>query len=712
MFNKNKNFNLLSLMLVALTIAYLSVAASFQKIRPESVQSFSFTIDGRERNYLAYVPKNFADAQSAFPVVIVLHGGGGPMGNAEMMMETSGWAQKSEREKFLAVFPNGTLRDPGKPVELKGNIQEWSDGSGRSYAEQNGVDDVAFINMLIDDLFVKFPADKERIFVTGFSNGASMAFRLGVELSGRIAAIAPVAGVFSNPPSALNSPVSLFYISGSEDKRPEISTSKNPFNTSILEDKRPQASPKEFSSFSQNPVALWAQMLGCPGPSKASLKDRNVRTIAYAPCRGNSEVVTYTIEGMGHVYPGARTELWEEGADNPANDIINATDVAWDFFKTHKKTSVQSLLHNDQCQIFRERNEKIKCWEKALTDELKERGLEASFLLFKELYNADQDFAGECHAFTHLIGTEAYNLFKNNKDFSVPAVVSFCNYGFYHGFMEALLTTGGNIEEARKFCAYIDEKLAGKNPESPEQCYHGIGHGNAGVHDKRLWGNADAIITQGLKICKFVADTKDRLYRCASGVYNAISDFHTKGEFGFSMDMIDMEDPLKICSEQSKEYQEPCYGNMKSVVSTVTGGDFKKVTAIVSKIPDIHNAEVTMWYLAGYNMNTKLYLKDYSSDIAICRSAPSDLYFPCIRGLATGFLWYATPEEEYKGALNFCALDTLLSEERHACFLEIIPRLSFYYSYTKVMEICETKLVPDAWKETFRTKQLNQKINS
>ncbi|OGI86251.1 hypothetical protein A3A05_00600 [Candidatus Nomurabacteria bacterium RIFCSPLOWO2_01_FULL_41_12] len=709
MLHNKKNFNILSFLLIALIMVYLSVAASFQKIRPESAQAFTLIVEGKERNYIAYVPDVFADAQNAFPVVIVLHGGGGPMGNAQMMMDVSNWAQKAEKEKFLAVFPNGTLRDPGRPIELTGNIQEWSDGSGRSYAEQNGVDDVAFINTLIDDLLIKFPADKERIFVTGFSNGASMTFRVGVELADRIAAIASVAGVLSNSLDATNSPVSLLYISGSEDKRPSSLSPKNSFNINSREDKRPKIVTKNSFS-SENPVALWAQMLACPSQPEVNLENKNIKTIIYSSCRGNTEVISYTVLSMGHVYPGAQTELWEEGADNPANDILNATDAVWDFFKKHKKSSAQSSARNVQCQTLSERNKKIQCWEKALNAELKESGLEASFVLFKELYDADQDFAGECHAFTHLIGTEAYNLFKNNKDFSVPAIVSFCNYGFYHGFMEALLTTGGNIEEARKFCTYIDRKLSVENPESPEQCYHGIGHGNAGVHDKRLFGNADAIIREGLKICKLVSDTKDRLYRCASGVYNAISDFHIEGEFGFSMDMIDPEDPLKICNGQLKEYQEPCYGNMKSVVSSVTGGDFKKVVAIISKIPDMRNAEVAMWYLAGYNMQTKLYLKDYYPDIAICRSALPNLYLPCIRGLATGFLWYAKPEEEYKSALNFCALDILRPEEKEACFSEIIPRLSFYYSYTKVIEICETKLVPDAWKGICRTKQLNQPV--
>jgi polyhydroxybutyrate depolymerase len=59
------------------------------------------------------------------------------------------------------------------------------------------VDDVAFLDALLDDLAGAYRVDPRRVFATGMSNGAMMAYRLASELSERIAAVAPVAGTMA-----------------------------------------------------------------------------------------------------------------------------------------------------------------------------------------------------------------------------------------------------------------------------------------------------------------------------------------------------------------------------------------------------------------------------------------------------------------------------------------------------------------------------------
>ena len=56
------------------------------------------------------------------------------------------------------------------------------------------VDDVAFTRAILDDLETVARVDPRRVFATGMSNGAMMAYRVAAELSDRIAAIAPVGG--------------------------------------------------------------------------------------------------------------------------------------------------------------------------------------------------------------------------------------------------------------------------------------------------------------------------------------------------------------------------------------------------------------------------------------------------------------------------------------------------------------------------------------
>ena len=61
-------------------------------------------------------------------------------------------------------------------------------------AHQQNIDDVGFFTILIENLSQEFTIDPHRIFVTGISNGAMMSYRLAIEISEKIAAIAPVAG--------------------------------------------------------------------------------------------------------------------------------------------------------------------------------------------------------------------------------------------------------------------------------------------------------------------------------------------------------------------------------------------------------------------------------------------------------------------------------------------------------------------------------------
>ena len=143
----------------------------------------TLTVQGVERHFLVHVPPQ-AGAKTPLPVVLMLHGGGGTGKGA---LAETGWDRKADEAGFLAVFPDATRPAPEKPARFGSNSQVWNDGSGRFHAGEQNVDDVACLNAILDDLCAHYPVDPRRIFVTGFSNGASMAFRAGAELSKRVA---------------------------------------------------------------------------------------------------------------------------------------------------------------------------------------------------------------------------------------------------------------------------------------------------------------------------------------------------------------------------------------------------------------------------------------------------------------------------------------------------------------------------------------------
>ena len=70
--------------------------------------------------------------------------------------------------------------------------QYWNVGSPGSSG--NPVDDVGFIEALIDELANSYAINLDRVYATGMSNGGFMSFLLACQLSEKIAAVASVTG--------------------------------------------------------------------------------------------------------------------------------------------------------------------------------------------------------------------------------------------------------------------------------------------------------------------------------------------------------------------------------------------------------------------------------------------------------------------------------------------------------------------------------------
>jgi len=293
-----------------------------ERVRTAGNYSLTVKVEERTRRYIAHAPPSY-DGKKSLPVVIMLHGGGGTAKNT--MVET-GWTAKADRVDFLAVFPEGTPPDPSRPARFPGNPQTWNDGSGRFYSGEEKVDDVGFVNELIDDLIARFNVDRRRVYVTGFSNGASMAFRLGVELGNRIAAIAPVSGYMWLKRPKLDHPVPLLYIIGSGDPLVPLDGGRVKLPWGKVEQRPP----------ARESVETWVEMLDCPRRGKSVGDREGVKIKTYGPGKSGSEVVFYVVEDMGHSWPGGKRLLPERIVGKTSNRI-RANDVIWEFFMKHPK---------------------------------------------------------------------------------------------------------------------------------------------------------------------------------------------------------------------------------------------------------------------------------------------------------------------------------------------------------------------------------------
>ncbi len=286
------------------------------------IQLIQLEVEGFRRKYLLYVPESYRE-NSPVPLLIVLHGAGG---TAVVAAKDTGWNQKSEDEGFLVAYPEATRPDQSQQPSFLKNPQVWIDGSNRGYADRSGIDDISFIRQVIASIQSKYVIDNDRIFITEFSNGASMTYRTGVELADIVAAVAPVSGHLWVRTARLEPPVSLLAISGKSDPL-------NPFNGGTVTIPWGQTVVQPAI---QDSVSTWSQMLGCEAPPALILEVDGVEVHSFCKRADGTEALLYAIEGHGHVWPGGHNSL-SERIVGKATDKLVAVNSIWEFFVKHSR---------------------------------------------------------------------------------------------------------------------------------------------------------------------------------------------------------------------------------------------------------------------------------------------------------------------------------------------------------------------------------------
>ncbi|HTR61535.1 MAG TPA: PHB depolymerase family esterase [Candidatus Binataceae bacterium] len=306
---------------VAALYAVRARAASEPPAAGDHKESMMF--GGYDRTFLVHVPPR-RDDSSKLPVVIMLHGAGG---SSEGAARETGWSVEADKEGFLAVYPEAMPGRPGLPASFLGNPRLWNDGSGRGRLAPT-IDDTGFLGAVMDQLVKSYGADPARIYVTGMSNGASMTFRTGIVLANRVAAIAPVAGRLWVTDQQLPYPVPLLFIIGSADPLNPIAGGdiKLPWGMGKTEHRGPIG----------DSLSEWRAMLGCTSDSRTLADGGGVKAIEWDKCAKGGVVEYYTVDGLGHVWPGGTTRLPERWIGK-ASDKLDATVVIWEFFKSHPR---------------------------------------------------------------------------------------------------------------------------------------------------------------------------------------------------------------------------------------------------------------------------------------------------------------------------------------------------------------------------------------
>jgi polyhydroxybutyrate depolymerase len=307
-------------------------AAETAIVTPGATTLNQLTMQGRIRTYLLRVPAVAGSTSIPRPVVFCLHGGGGTASGQETL---SGFSTKAEQVGCIVVYPEG-VADPSS------GKRNFADGRGLNYAEQQGVDDVAFIAGLLDAVSAATPVDRLRVYSCGISNGGLMSQRLGEQLSDRIAAIAPIAANIPQPLAAnflSQVPVAVLQMSGTADAFMPYAGGE------VLQNGVAQVPTLGYVTSATQAVALWvANNHASIAPVLAS---GYVTTHAAVPDDGctvdrytyagpsGGDVVLMSINGGGHTWPSGQNPGF---LGNECRDVAG-TDEIWSFFSSHAKQS-------------------------------------------------------------------------------------------------------------------------------------------------------------------------------------------------------------------------------------------------------------------------------------------------------------------------------------------------------------------------------------
>ncbi len=267
-------------------------------------------VEKYQREYIYFNP--FEDENT--PLVFVCHG---YTGSAEGIMNYSGFNQLALQYGFAVCYPQGIEDSYGNTFF---NV-------GYDFQNNETVDDVAFLETLINEFSSDNDIDHEKVFCTGMSNGGDFCYLLACEASELFLGVASVSGMIMedilencNPSQT----VGILEIHGTND------------NITYYDGDYFNADG--WGSYPSIPetIEFFTDMYTIDIESSGTLPNISTNdgsTISFEKYGNNiscSKVWLYTVIGGGHDWPGAF-----------GNMDINASEEAWLFFQDLCQESLQ-----------------------------------------------------------------------------------------------------------------------------------------------------------------------------------------------------------------------------------------------------------------------------------------------------------------------------------------------------------------------------------
>lgn len=259
-------------------------------------------VQGEERSYRVVTPPGDTGdgGDTELPVIVAIHDAGNTI---DGMAQVTQLQRAAVQHDFAVVFP----------AAAEEAERTWNAGFCCGAGPSVGLDDMAFLDAVVDEVADDEQVDADRIYLAGVSNGAVMAYQYACERAERVAGVGSVAGTMDPESCQPAEPVSVLEIHGTNDDVVPFDGGEMP---DFVQATLPAISAEAL-------VGHWAEANSCSEEPTTSADDPVTRT-TWEQCEADATVELIAIEGAGHT--------WYASEFGPVDGAVDATDEILRFF--------------------------------------------------------------------------------------------------------------------------------------------------------------------------------------------------------------------------------------------------------------------------------------------------------------------------------------------------------------------------------------------
>ena len=260
-------------------------------VRSTGLETNSILVNQTTRTYLTYWP---SVTSGLVPVIIDFHGGAG---TAEAQYITSNFTEIADREGIFIIYPQADVRT--------GSV--WNTLHSDEGNKVANVDDFGFVSAIIESLDSNPDIDTSKIYVSGYSNGAAMAYQIACHLNNDIAGFVVMSGLFpleTEYPCDITHETAGIIINGTFDYE------------------RPMTGIEGYALPVRDAAGWWASQNG--STLERTIEYGNIERTTYETASG-TQIQLFVVEGGGH-------DWFDFGVDG-----MSMNSFIWDFLSKYQR---------------------------------------------------------------------------------------------------------------------------------------------------------------------------------------------------------------------------------------------------------------------------------------------------------------------------------------------------------------------------------------